>query len=44
MMNLDNINDMDLALSILKNEEELIIKPFHSSKSMQEYPYDCIVF
>ena len=37
MMNLDNINDIDLPLSILKYEEELIIKPFHSSKSIEEH-------
>ena len=37
MTNLDNINDVDQPLSILKNEEELIIKPFHSSKPIEEH-------
>jgi hypothetical protein len=29
---MDKIDDIEILLSILKNEEELIIKPFHSGE------------
>lgn len=35
MMTMDYINDIGIPLSMLKNEEELIIKPFHSSKQIE---------
>lgn len=36
---MDEINDTEILLSILKNEEELIIKPFQSGKLIEEYAY-----
>jgi hypothetical protein len=39
-------NDLAILLSILKNEEELIMKPFQSRKIIQEYSnlFEIVVF